>query len=78
MLNRRYGPAGPVQMVRLLRLVRLVRPICLALAVGLLAGCAAGLPAVERPASMARAAPPDAPLATLARDAGIAAGQSGV
>ena len=78
MLNRRYGPAGPVQMVRLLRLVRLVRPICLALAVGLLAGCAAGLPAVERPASMARAASPDAPLATLARDAGIAAGQSGV
>ena len=71
MLNRRYGPDG------LLRRVRRVRLFYLALAVGLLAGCASGMPVVERPLSMARAAPADTPLATLARDAGIAVGESG-
>ena len=35
------------------------------------------MPVVERPVSMARTAPADTPLATLARNAGIAAGQSG-
>ena len=40
--------------------------------------CAAALPVVERPASTVRTAPPDAPLATLAHDTGIAASQSGV
>ncbi len=72
MLNQLLGPAG------LTRLVRPLRLFSLALVVGLLAGCAASLPLVERPASMARTAPPDAALARLARDAGIAADQSGV
>ena len=72
MLSQLLGPAG------LTRLVRPLRLVSLALVVGLLAGCAASLPLVERPASMARTAPPDAALARLARDAGIAADQSGV
>ncbi len=81
MLNCQYGPSGPgqrLQRLQRVRLMQLVRLTCLALAVGLLDGCAAVMPAVERPASTARTAPPDAPLARLARDAGVAAGQSGV
>ena len=75
MLNRRPGLAGLARMVRPLRPLRL---LYLALAVGLLAGCAASMPVVERPASTVRTAPPDAPLARLAHDAVIAAGLSGV
>ena len=72
MLSPLLGLAGLARGVRPLRL------LYLALAAGLLAGCAALMPVVERPASAARTAPSDVPLARLAHDAGIAAGQSGV
>ena len=52
--------------------------LTLALIVALLSGCAGVLPQVERMPSKALVAPPDAPLAALAREAAIPADNSGV
>ena len=60
----------------------ILRPLSIGLLrwllIGLLAGCTSMLPAVERPRSTAWVAAPDAPLAMMAQEAGIPAGQSGV
>ena len=55
-----------------------LRRLSIGVLFGLLAGCASTLPAGERPHSTAWVASSDAPLAMVAQDAGIAAGQSGV
>ena len=58
-------------------------PRSLLIAIGLLAalllgGCAGVLPKVERVPSRVQVAPPDTPLASIAREAGIAGEESGL
>ena len=56
----------------------MLRRLIGALLVGVLAGCAGMLPQVERVPSKVLLGAPDAPLVTIARDAGLAADTSGV
>jgi phosphatidylserine/phosphatidylglycerophosphate/cardiolipin synthase-like enzyme len=58
--------------------MRLVVASLALLAALLLGGCAGVLPQVERAPSRALVAPPSTPLASLARDAGVRPGESGV
>ncbi len=60
------------------RLRALLRALLGALLVALLSGCASVLPQVERTPSKTLVAPPDAPLAAIAREAGVPLDNSGV